>query len=86
MNINNYPMLLQAAINGQGIALAWGSLVDDYLQSGALVRPVEHVLETPSNFSMLEPKGRGLVPASVKRFREWLLQQLPDAVGEKGLV
>ncbi|KAB0465353.1 LysR substrate-binding domain-containing protein [Vibrio kanaloae] len=86
MNINNYPMLLQAAINGQGIALAWGSLVDDYLQSGALVRPVEHLLSTPSKFSMLEPKGRGLVPASVKRFREWLLHQLPDEVGDKGLV
>ena len=48
-------MLLQAAINGQGVALAWGSLVDDYLQSGALVRPVETVLRTQANFSMLEP-------------------------------
>ncbi|KLV06856.1 LysR substrate-binding domain-containing protein [Photobacterium ganghwense] len=86
VNINNYPMLLQAAINGQGIALAWGSLVDDYLQSGALVRPVEHVLSTPSNFSMLEPLGRGVIPSSVKLFREWLLRQLPDGVGQKGLV
>lgn len=86
MNINNYPMLLQAAINGQGIALAWGALVDDYLQSGALIRPVEHVLSTPSNFCMLEPKDRGRVPESVKCFREWLLEQLPEEVDELGLV
>ncbi|MBL1377620.1 LysR substrate-binding domain-containing protein [Zobellella iuensis] len=85
VNINNYPMLLQAAINGQGIALAWGSLVDDYLQSGALVRPVDTVLRTQASFSMLEPQGRGLVPASVKLFRSWLLEQLPGQVGEKGL-
>lgn len=85
MNINNYPMLLQAAINGQGIALAWGSLVDEYLKNGALVRPVETVLRTSANFCMLEPQGRGLVPASVKSFRNWLLAQLPGQVGEKGL-
>ena len=85
VNINNYPMLLQAAINGQGVALAWGSLVDDYLKSGALVRPVETVLRTGANFSMLEPANRGAVPTSVKSFRTWLLEQLPGQVGQKGL-
>ncbi|WP_116472878.1 transcriptional regulator GcvA [Zobellella maritima] len=85
VNINNYPMLLQAAINGQGIALAWGSLVDEYLENGALVRPVDTVLRTPASFCMLEPLNRGVVPSSVKLFRHWLLEQLPSEVGEKGL-
>ena len=79
-------MLLQAAINGQGIALAWGSLVDDYLKSGVLVRPVEKVLCTSENFYMLEPLGRGNTSSSVNKFREWLLSQLPEPVGSKGLV
>ncbi|KQE90365.1 LysR substrate-binding domain-containing protein [Acinetobacter lactucae] len=85
VNINNYPMLLQAAINGQGVALAWGSLIDDYLKNGSLVRPVETVLRTEANFSMLEPSDRGVIPSSVKHFRSWLLEQLPGQVGEKGL-
>ena len=85
LNINNYPMLLQAAINGQGVALAWGSLVDDYLKTGALVRPVEDVLRTEANFCMLEPADRGVVPSSVKHFRTWLLDQLSGEVGQKGL-
>lgn len=85
VNINNYPLLIQAAINGQGVALAWGSLVDDYLKSGALVRPVETVLRTQSNFCMLEPADRGVIPSSVKHFRSWLLDQLPGQVGQKGL-
>jgi len=85
ININNYSMLLQAAINGQGVALAWGSLVDDYLKSGALVRPVETVLRTEANFSMLEPTDKGIIPPSVKQFRSWLLDQLPGKVGQKGL-
>ncbi|CAE6904809.1 LysR substrate-binding domain-containing protein [Vibrio sp. B1FLJ16] len=86
MNINNYPMLIQAAVNGQGMALAWGSLIDDFLESGALVRPVEHVLSTQSGFCLLTPKDRGLIPASVRQFNDWLLSQLPDEVGDKGLV
>ena len=85
VNINNYAMLLQAAINGQGIALAWGSLVDDYLKSGLLVRPVEKVLRTSENFYMLEPSGRNNTSSSVNKFREWLLNQLPEPVGLKGL-
>lgn len=85
VNINNYPMLLQAAMNGQGVALAWGSLIDGYLDNGSLVRPVETVLRSQANFSMLEPADRGLVPSSVKHFRSWLLDQLSGEVGEKGL-
>ncbi|MFW2101693.1 MULTISPECIES: LysR substrate-binding domain-containing protein [Acinetobacter] len=85
VNINNYPMLLQAAINGQGVALAWGSLVDDYLKAGTLIRPVETILRTKANFCMLEPADRGMIPSSVKHFRNWLLEQLPGQVGQKGL-
>jgi LysR family glycine cleavage system transcriptional activator len=82
ININNYPMLLQAAINGQGIALAWASLVDSYLESGALIRPVSHTLSTASSFSLLEPVGKGVIPNSVRLFREWLLKQCPAAVAQ----
>ena len=78
-------MLLQAAINGQGVALAWGSLVDDYLKAGTLIRPVETILRTKANFCMLEPADRGMIPSSVKHFRNWLLEQLPGQVGQKGL-
>ncbi|MBK0062337.1 MULTISPECIES: LysR substrate-binding domain-containing protein [unclassified Acinetobacter] len=85
VNINNYPLLIQAAINGQGVALAWSSLVDEYLQNGALVRPVETVLRSNANFCMLEPSDRGMIPSSVKQFRHWLLGQLPGQVGQKGL-
>lgn len=75
IDINNYPMLLQAAINGQGIALAWRHLVDAYLESGALVRPVETVLRTSAKFYLLEPEHPGRTKPSVRLFREWLLRE-----------
>lgn len=79
ININNYPLLLQTAISGQGVAMAWGALVDDYLKNGMLVRPVDTVLRTEAKFCLLEPVGRGIVSASVKYFKNWVLEQLPSA-------
>jgi len=79
ININSYSMLIQSAINGQGIALAWSNLVDDPLRTGALVRPLEAVLTTEAQFCLLEPLSRGAMRQSVKCFRSWLLNQLPPS-------
>ncbi|MCS4505989.1 transcriptional regulator GcvA [Arhodomonas aquaeolei] len=78
LNINNYPMLIQAAINGQGIALAWGHLLDHHLESGALVRPVDTHLRTEACFYLLEPEHRVRVKPAVRAFRDWLLTTLRD--------
>lgn len=79
ININSYSMLIQSALTGQGIALAWSNLVDNHLQTGALVRPIETVLKTDAQFCLLEPQSRGMWRQSVKRFRAWLVEQLPEA-------
>ena len=43
--VNTYPLAIQAAVDGLGIALGWGHLVDGHLQTGALMRPLgaDHV-------------------------------------------
>lgn len=78
ININSYSMLIQSALSGQGIALAWSNLVDDHLQTGALVRPIEAALHTDAQFCLLEPLGRVSSRQSVNRFRDWLMQQVPE--------
>ena len=65
LKINNYPLVIQSALNGQGLALAWANLVDDYLASGLLVQPVDNTLVTESQFYMLEP------PASIRPKAVW---------------
>lgn len=85
LNINSYSMLVQAAMMDQGVALGWSQLVDDYLERGQLVRPVETLLRTPARFCLLE---RGEAPSQrrgVKAFREWLLETVPREVGDLGL-
>jgi DNA-binding transcriptional LysR family regulator len=75
ININSYSMLIQSALTGQGVALAWANLVGDHLQTGALVRPIEASLKTAAQFYLIEPQGRGAWQPSVKRFRAWLIEQ-----------
>jgi DNA-binding transcriptional LysR family regulator len=40
MYFSHYPMLIDTALQGWGIALGWHHLVDDLLSSGRLVRPL----------------------------------------------
>ncbi|WP_419904419.1 LysR substrate-binding domain-containing protein [Kiloniella sp.] len=37
---NTYPLSIQAAVDGLGVALGWGHLVDELLNEGKLVRPL----------------------------------------------
>lgn len=38
IGFDSYSLLIGAALGGQGVALCWAGLLDQYLQSGALVR------------------------------------------------
>jgi DNA-binding transcriptional LysR family regulator len=58
-----YTDAIQAARYGQGIALGWGRLVHDLLNTGELVRlPVESFKTTDSYFIVI-PHGRTITPA-----------------------
>jgi DNA-binding transcriptional LysR family regulator len=57
LHFNNYPLLLQAAVNSQSIALGWGHLVEDLLARGSLVQclPTKLLLEPAWNRSIHTP-------------------------------
>ena len=74
LQFDNYLVLIQAALDGQGVALGGGRLADDLLARGALVRPLETTLRSDRGFYLLLPSG---VPPSepVARFRDWILAE-----------
>ena len=78
MNINNYPLVIQSALNGQGLALGWEHLVDDYLASGLLVKPTDNSMVTTSQFYMLQPPQTSRPKPGVECFRKWLLTAIQD--------
>jgi len=68
-------MAIQAALDGQGIALVGDLLVASELDSGRLVRPFDPSLSTPLNFAYyLLSTNKGMAQPKVALFREWLLE------------
>ncbi len=54
---DSYPMMIQAALEGHGIALGWHRTVESYLSTGALVRPLEEHLFLPDGLCVYQPAG-----------------------------
>jgi LysR family transcriptional regulator, glycine cleavage system transcriptional activator len=67
-------MLIDAAVDGQGVALARTTLAAWDLVHGRLVRPVEVSLRMAGTYWVVCPKATAEVP-KVAAFREWLLAE-----------
>jgi putative choline sulfate-utilization transcription factor len=74
LRFDNYTLLIQAAIAGQGVAIGWRHLVDALIEQGLLCRPVSGSALSPMGYYVVVPprKRRG---ETVERFLRWLLDQ-----------
>ncbi len=72
---DSYPMMLQAALEGHGSALGWRRTVENYLSSGALVRPFAGSLSLPDGLSVYQP-AEGQPRAGTAVLLEWLRSEL----------
>lgn len=71
LRFDNYTLLLQAAIAGQGVAIGWRHLVDGLVDQGLLCRPMEGSLKSRRGYHVVLPprKRRGVL---IERFVDWL--------------
>ena len=74
MVVEDMNVLIQAAIEGQGVALASEPLVQAELAAGRLVKPFDIDLPVELAFYAVYPKSRGQDP-SVQALVEWLQQE-----------
>ena len=70
-------MLIDAAVDGQGVALARTTLAAWDLINRRLVRPFPVVLPLSKSYWIVSPKATASLPKLVA-FREWLLAQAND--------
>ena len=71
---NSYPLSIQAAVDGLGIALGWAHLVDPLLDAGRLVRPLgESQVRTDHGYYLLVPQNRPAFPGR-DEVTDWLMQ------------
>jgi LysR family glycine cleavage system transcriptional activator len=72
---NDSELALQAAIQGQGVVLARGSLAASKLRAGVLVAPFKQRIASPQTCYLVYPPQNARKP-SVQLFRDWLLGEV----------
>jgi LysR family transcriptional regulator, glycine cleavage system transcriptional activator len=72
--LNRASMLIDAAVDGQGIALARTALAAWDIINGRLVRPIDVSLKMPNTYWIVCPKATASVP-KIATFRKWLLAE-----------
>jgi LysR family glycine cleavage system transcriptional activator len=69
-------MAVQAAIEGQGVALAPISIVADDLAAGRLVKPFKGIAGTPTDFAYYVVSPRDIADnPKVSAFRDWVMAE-----------
>lgn len=72
---NSYPVLLQAAIDGQGMALGTAELLDTFLEDGTLARPLAEAYRTGRGYYLALPARRPTSPR-VQSLYDWLMESV----------
>jgi DNA-binding transcriptional LysR family regulator len=78
LTIGNYPLVVEAARRGLGVALGWQGHVDDDLARGTLVRPLAAEARTRFGYYLAWPRSRSLSAEAVI-FRDWIKSELSRA-------
>ncbi|PWC90801.1 LysR family transcriptional regulator [Azospirillum sp. TSH100] len=74
LTFNNYPLVLQAALMGQGVALGWSPLIDDLMRDGYLVSLMDQPIQTERGYFLVVPNRRK--PDERRdRFRRWVVEE-----------
>ncbi len=70
--IDDTNVLIQAAVDGQGVALGSSTFVQDLLDSGRLIKPFDITLVNDFAYYVVCPEAH-LKNPSVQAFKDWLL-------------
>lgn len=74
LTIGSYPLVLDAARRGLGVALAWQNLIEEDLARGTLVRPLPAEVRTRFGYHVAWPRSRP--PSTLaRRCIDWIKQE-----------
>jgi DNA-binding transcriptional LysR family regulator len=74
LTIDSYPLVLEAARRGIGVALAWRNLIEADLSCGALVQPMAEQVRTRFGYYLAWPRSRP-PSALARRCLDWILAE-----------
>jgi len=73
-----FSMLIEAAIQGMGIALIPPFLVEDELKRGLLIKASHHIFPSDRSYHLIYPEGQA-ENAALMAFRAWIVEQAQGA-------
>ena len=82
VSFNDYSIVVQAAIEGQGIVLGWHHIVQPLIEQGKLVAPLRERIQTPAPFYVIAREDKPL-RVEAKALLDWLLLEMQNTVGAK---
>lgn len=71
---NDYSLLVQMALDGQGLALGWDHLVRPLVEQGRLVRPSDEQLILKDEIYYLMIKENKAQEPACRQLSEWLIE------------
>ncbi len=74
LTFNNYPLVLQAALMGQGVALGWSPLIAELMRDGHLVALIDRPVQTERGY-FLVVSSRRKPDERRDRFRRWVVEE-----------
>jgi len=77
--VNRASMLIDAAVDGQGVALARTTLAASDIINGRLVRPFPLALRLTKSYWIVCPKATAALP-KIALFRQWLIAEAADDI------
>lgn len=75
LSFNNYMLVLQAAIAGQGLALGWRPLTDDLLRQGLIEEAPLPRVRTDRGYHLMTMPGRLQQSRTTREFTAWLMAE-----------
>jgi len=77
IRLNSYPMVLQGAEAGRGVALGWSYITDRMLAEGRLVCPIDKPLTTGHGYYIGVSDDAVSVPA-IASFFQWIMSEIEN--------
>ncbi len=74
LRLNDYALVVQAAIGGQGIALGWSHILEYPMHHGLLVTAYQEKWRTDQNFYIVSPRNSTL-SKNGQIIRDWILRE-----------
>jgi len=74
LRLNDYALVVQAAIGSQGIAMGWSHIVDHPMRQGLLVKAIDLTWQTDQRFYVVASKDIALSDDG-ETIRRWILEE-----------